>query len=70
MVRVRALPLTQLMVTGLAGLAYMVGRRDLAAVFLAVFMGLLRSDEMVTVKYLLQVQHLATREIWSAAQHR
>ena len=51
LVRVRALPLTHLMVTGLAGLAYSAGRPDLAAVFLTGFRGLLRSDEMVSLKF-------------------
>ena len=49
--RVRGLPLTRLMVTGLVGLAYMVGRPDLAAIFLLGFKGLLRSDEMVGLRF-------------------
>jgi len=49
--RVRATPLTSLMVRGLAGLAYMRNRPDLAAALLIGFVALLRTSEIVGLKF-------------------
>ena len=43
------MPLTGLMVRGLAGVAYMLGCPDLAAILLVGFRGLLRSMEMANL---------------------
>ena len=49
--RTRAIPLTALMVKGLAGVAYARGRPQVVAVLLLGFRALLRSDEMVHIRF-------------------
>ena len=68
LVRVRALPLTKLMVMGLAGLAYAAGRPDLAAVFLIGFKGLLRSNEMGWLRSSMVVPYPDKTSLWSSSR--
>ena len=50
-VRTRALPLSGLMIKGMAGIAYLARRPEIAAILLVGFRGLLRSGEIVNLPF-------------------